>query len=87
VPYDVTFATAAAKSLEGLDRGLLRRIKSKIEKLAENPRLSGSIKLSGHADLYRVRVGDYRVVFRIDDAAKTIEIAIVADRKVVYRDL
>ncbi len=56
-------------------------------KLANNPRPSGSVKLAGGSNLYRIRIGDYRVVYRIDDAHQLVEITIVAHRREVYRGL
>jgi mRNA interferase RelE/StbE len=87
VAYTVTFTHAAAKSIEKLDRGILRRIQSKIVSLADRPRPPGSVKLAGQPDLHRIRIGDYRVVYRVDDAARAVEVAIVAHRRAVYRDL
>ncbi len=85
--YTVTFTAPAAKSLEKLERQLLGRIKAKILSLAENPRLSGSIKLSGSIALHRIRVGVYRIVYSIDDEKQTVEITIVAHRRESYRGL
>jgi mRNA interferase RelE/StbE len=87
VPYAVTFTAAAAKSLDKFDKALLARIRAKVLGLAEVPRPPGSVKLAGQTDLHRVRIGDYRIVYRIDDAAQTVEVAIVAHRREVYRDL
>jgi mRNA interferase RelE/StbE len=63
------------------------RLLRTIYALASDPRPHGSAKLQGHQDLYRIRVGDYRVIYRIDDAQQLVEITIVANRRDVYRDL
>jgi len=51
------------------------------------PRMAGVTKLSGHDKLYRARVGDYRIVYEIDDAKELITVSLVAHRRDVYRDL
>ena len=83
--YEITFARSARRELENLDRKVVSRVFTKIESLARNPRATGVIKLQGSVDLWRIRVGNYRVLFRIDDRARTIDIVAVGDRKEVYR--
>ncbi len=56
-----------------------------IDGLAIDPRPSGVVKLSGEENLYRVRAGDYRIVYSIQDAALLVLIVKVGDRKDVYR--
>jgi mRNA interferase RelE/StbE len=85
--YSVLFTSAAERSMERLDKSIARRIKPKVLALAENPRPSGCIKLQGNQDLYRIRVGDWRIVYRINDQRRSVEITIVANRREVYRDL
>ena len=60
------------------------RISETIDKLREDPRFSGVIKLQGDAQLYRVRVGDYRVVFSINDREKILTITRIRHRQDVY---
>jgi mRNA interferase RelE/StbE len=84
--YAVTFASAGEKSLEKIDSSVARRIKPKILALAITPRPAGCVKLHGHRDLYRFRVGNYRVIYRIDDPGQLVEIALIAHRREVYRD-
>jgi mRNA interferase RelE/StbE len=62
-----------------------RRIVGRIQALAAEPRPSGSEKLSGHNDRYRVRQGNYRVVYSIDDAQRIVLIVKVGHRRDVYR--
>jgi len=85
--YSVVFTTLAERSIGQLDRSVAARIKPKILNLASNPRPSGSMKLAGGGNLYRIRMGDYRVVYHIDDAKQLVEITIVAHRREVYRGL
>lgn len=60
------------------------RVKAAIDTLAENPRPSGAVKLAGRDD-YRVRVGDYRIVYAVDDAERLVIVARIAHRRDVYR--
>ncbi|MGH7976073.1 MAG: type II toxin-antitoxin system RelE family toxin [Limisphaerales bacterium] len=85
--YTITFARSARKELENLPANIADRILEKIESLAENPRLPSTIKLHGQKNLWRMRVGDYRVVYSIDDFSKMIDISIIRHRRDVYRDL
>ncbi len=63
----------------------LLRINESILQLAENPRPSGCKKLKGFKDLYRIRIGSFRVVYSLKDKTLTIEILRVADRKDIYK--
>ncbi len=85
--YTITFARSARKELERLPAGLVERSLEKIEALSDNPRPAGVTKLKGHKGLWRLRVGDYRVVFFIDDAARVVDVSIVRHRREVDRDL
>lgn len=85
--YGVTLAPRALKAFEALPRAAQERIRDSIESLRSMPRPAGCAKLRGHHDLYRVRSGNYRIVYRVDDQARHIEIAVVGDRKDVYRIL
>lgn len=83
--YAVTFARSARKELEHLDRALVDRIFPLIESLAQNPRPPRCKKLSGVQNLWRIRVGDYRVVYHIYDADKVVDIVAVRHRREAYR--
>jgi len=65
--YSVVFARSASKELRSLDSTVALRIVKRIETLSQNPRPAGVVMLEGAADLWRVRVGDWRVVYRIAD--------------------
>lgn len=82
--YEVFFKASAEKELLQLPSAVLARIFPKIEKLAQNPHPPGAIKLRGAQDLWRIRVGDYRVVFSRNDSQSKIEIFRVAHRRHVY---
>lgn len=82
--YSVRFVRSARKELEGLDDTVLTRVFAHIEALAKAPRPPGCKKLRGAHDLWRIRIGRFRVVYQIDDAARLIEIRAVGDRKDIY---
>jgi mRNA interferase RelE/StbE len=65
--YKIVFARSARKELQELDPQVARRILRQIEGLVANPRPSGVVKLEGASDLWRIRVGDWRVVYSISD--------------------
>ena len=67
VDYTITFAHSACKELETLDSSMVNRVFLKIERLAAEPRTRGCRKLHGEENLWRIRVGDYRVIDAIYD--------------------
>jgi mRNA interferase RelE/StbE len=85
--YTVTFARSAGKELDALAGGTAERVFHAIEKLADNPRPSGVVKLHGFKNLWPIRVGDYRVVFSVDEQKRMVDVAHVRHRKDVYRGL
>ena len=82
--YSVQFVRSARKELERLPDAILPRVFARIEALAAEPRPPGCKKLRGARDLWRVRIGDYRVVYQVDDRQRLVEIRAVGDRKDVY---
>jgi mRNA interferase RelE/StbE len=84
--YRVLVKPSAAKEIEAVgqkeDR---RRIVARIRALASDPRPFGSEKLSGREDLYRLRVGRYRIVYSVGDAELVVVVVGVGHRKDVYR--
>ncbi len=83
--YRVSFARSARKELESLDRVTGRRILSRIESLGVNPRPSGCRKLVGASDLWRIRVGAYRVIYSIDDRQGVVDVSVIRHRSDAYR--
>ncbi|MBI2434406.1 MAG: type II toxin-antitoxin system RelE/ParE family toxin [Candidatus Hydrogenedentes bacterium] len=83
--YQIEWDPAAKREFRSLPRQLQSRIVSKINALAANPRPSGIRKLSGEEDAYRLRVGDYRVVYRLLDRQVLIIIVRVRHRREAYR--
>jgi len=82
--YAVILHRGAEKELDRLPAKAHERISSKLLELGNNPRPYGVQKLQGH-DGYRIRIGDYRVLYLVNDKAKTVEILAVGHRREVYR--
>ncbi|HKQ03760.1 MAG TPA: type II toxin-antitoxin system RelE/ParE family toxin [Blastocatellia bacterium] len=82
--YTITFARSARKELECLNASLIQRIFPKIESLAKEPRPKGCRKLRGETKLWRIRIGEYRVVYAIYDDKKEVDIIGVRHRSVAY---
>ena len=82
--FSVAIKASAQKELDALDNTRFTRIDSKIISLADNPRPAGCKKLRGYKDQWRIRVGDYRVIYLLDDARALVTIVRVAHRKEVY---
>jgi mRNA interferase RelE/StbE len=79
------FICDCPKELAVLPRPIIQRVIQVIESLSVEPRPNGVRKLTGTQDVYRVRVSDYRVVYRIEDNTLIVEVIKVAHRKEVYR--
>ena len=83
--YSVEVKPPARKELESLPDNILAHVLRKLDSLRKAPRPAGCKKLKGYKDLWRVRVGDWRVVYIIDDSAKLVSITRIAHRRQVYR--
>ncbi len=83
--YTLTFARSARRELERFDATVIARVLPRIEALAEEPRPSGCRKLRGPVDRWRIRIGAYRVIYEIDDTARTVDITAVRHRREAYR--
>ena len=83
--YAVTFARSARRELETLDASIVRRVISRIEALAQEPRPPGSRKLQGEQNLWRIRIGDYRVIFSVDDRKQIVDLVRIRHRREAYR--
>ena len=83
--YFLLVSKQALKELEKLPQKSNRKISTSIDALSENPRPDGCKKLKGEKDiLWRIRVGDYRVIYSIEDEIKIVQIRKVGHRKDVY---
>jgi mRNA interferase RelE/StbE len=83
--YAVEFLPSAARQLAKLDRSVQRRIARAIDKIATEPRGAHSTKLRGADDVWRVRAGDYRVLYKVHDDRLLILVVAVGHRASVYR--
>jgi mRNA interferase RelE/StbE len=84
--YRVVLSRSARKELEGLPDKVADRIVRQLEALSRLPRPTGCLKLKGTSQ-WRIRIGDYRVIYGIDDSARLIDVVYIRHRKDVYRDL
>ena len=82
--YSLVIKTSAERELRALPKEDRRRVVGRARGLAHNPRPPGNEKLSGQ-ERYRIRQGDYRIVYAIDDEARTVEIVKIGHRREVYR--
>lgn len=82
--YNVRVIPSAQKDLDGLDRKFFDQIKQKIISLASEPRPAGCLKLTAQEG-YRIRSGDYRILYRIDDGEMVVYIYRIKHRKESYR--
>ena len=83
--YAVRITRSARKEVEALDPPLLQRLFLHLEAFAHTPRPAGCRKLQGDDGLWRIRVGEYRVVYAIDDAQRVVDIIAVRHRRDVYQ--
>lgn len=83
--YYISFARSARKELESLSAKLVQRVFLTIEALAKEPRPKNCRKLTAEKTLWRLRVGDYRVVYAIDDDDQAIDIIAERHRSKAYR--
>jgi mRNA interferase RelE/StbE len=85
VAYEVEFEAQVAKQLRDMQRADLQRVMDRVKALADDPRPQGSEKLAGMANAWRIRSGNYRVVYTIDDPAQVVTVTRVGHRREVYR--
>jgi len=82
---EIRIARRAAKSLAALQRRDQQRIRAAIELLAEDPRPPACIAMTGEDSVYRVRVGNYRIVYEVIDDVLVIHVVRIGHRREVYR--
>ena len=85
--YNVVFKPSVEKDLRRLPASISSRIMGRIQGLVSEPFPPGSIKLSGAEKLYRLRVGDYRIIYEVDIAARVVKFHYVRHRRDAYRKL
>lgn len=83
--YKILVRRQVLKAIEHIGKPFSNKIKDAIDGLAENPKPFGYIKLKDETeDIYRIRVGDYRILYSIDDVVRIVEIRNVGNRKDIY---
>ena len=84
--YSLLIKPSAAKELEAIsEKATLSRLIEKIKSLAAQLRPSGSEKLAGRSNFYRIRQGNYRVIYSVDDQSRVVDVINVGHRRDVYR--
>lgn len=83
--YAISYVRSAAKAISKLDRPTAVRIIEAIELLAGDPRPSGCIQLKGGDGEFRIRVGDYRIIYDVEDDQLVILVLRIGHRREVYR--
>ena len=86
MPYRLSITETAHKELQRLPAQVKERVRVKCRSLADDPRPPGCRKLRG-GDIYRTRVGAYRVLYDVEDATQTVTILRIRHRREAYRDL
>ena len=83
-PHAVSLKARAVRQIEKLGRQYAERVFERIEGLAADPRPPGSKKLKGDSGAWRIRSGDYRILYTIDDTKRTVEVVLVRHRSEAY---
>ncbi|MHC5057731.1 MAG: type II toxin-antitoxin system RelE family toxin [Planctomycetota bacterium] len=83
--YEIQIKASALKAIKKLERRIRERVVARIVELADDPRPRGSTKLSGPESFYRVRVGDYRIIYEVKADALVVLVLKVGHRRDVYR--
>jgi mRNA interferase RelE/StbE len=85
VSYKIEFSRKAERQFKDLTNQIQKRLKPKIDALAQNPRPRGVKKLEGEDELYRIRVGNYRVIYQVRDDVLIVLVVSLGDRKEIYK--
>lgn len=83
--YRIRISKRAVKELKKLPKQVVTAIAAKIDQLSADPRPDGCKKLEAYPNAYRIRSGDYRIVYRVEDKELLIDVIRIADRKEVYK--
>jgi len=85
--YEIVLRPSVHKDLRSLPKSVVARVMGRIEQLQDDPFPRQASKLSGTEQLYRIRVGEYRIVYGVDTEARQVTIHYVRHRREVYRAL
>ncbi len=83
--YKIAVKESVYKDMDSIPTALIKKVLSSIDKLSADPRGRNSIKLKGSESDYRMRCGDYRIIYKIHEKEKTVEIYKIRHRKDAYR--
>ena len=83
--YAVALSPAAEREWRKIERETRERVTTVLLALESDPRPPGVVKLQGAADRWRLRVGDHRVIYRVDDRAQSVTVLRIAHRREAYR--
>jgi mRNA interferase RelE/StbE len=86
MPYRINLSPRARRDLAKLPHPIRVQVRDRIDSLAVDPRPRGGKKLTGYTNRHRVKAGQYRIVYEIDDTVLLVSILTVAPRKSVYED-
>ncbi len=84
--YTILIAKSVQKQMDKLPDSVSTRISEKIQRLEAEPRPNGVVKLKGYDNQYRIRVGDYRIRYEIDDTKSIVKLIQCKHRRNIYRD-
>ncbi len=87
MPYTILFKRSALKELKKLPKEFSIQVAKDIDDLAKNPRPHGCKKLASNENLYRIRSGNYRIIYQIQEKMLIVLVVRVGDRKEVYRNI
>ena len=82
--FRILFKRSAEKELRGISHPTLQKILEKIDKLQENPRPPEAKMLKGEARYFRLRQGDYRIMYEVDDSSRIVTMIKIGHRREVY---
>ena len=85
MPYSIRFTPRALRDFAAFDRATQQRLQRRIDRLAENPYPAGGKKLQAEEPFYRIRVGDYRVIYQVEPQELLVVVVKIGHRREVYR--
>ena len=85
MPYSIRFTPRALRDYSAFDRATQKRLQRRIDHLAEDPYPAGTKKLQAEEPFYRVRVGDYRVIYQVEPKELLVVVVKIGHRREIYR--
>jgi len=85
MPYSIRFTPRTLRDFAAFDRATQQRLQRRIDRLAQNPYPAGGKKLQAEEPFYRIRVGDYRVIYQVEPQELLVVVVKIGHRKEVYR--